>query len=108
MNLREFISKENLRNQWIYEKFLHAYVRRSQRLLNGKMDFCLDIASVEVDEKHRGKGIFVKFLTKAEQEAKKMNRKVFVESILNEKLLNFLLNRGYVMCENSNPPSVFK
>jgi GNAT superfamily N-acetyltransferase len=69
----------------------------------------LDIASVEVDEKHRGCGIFKAFLSEFEREAAKMNRGVFVESILNTRLKDYLMGNGYKIHPHCGPtPSMYK
>jgi hypothetical protein len=59
-NMREFIEKEfkafldsKLRNKWIVDKCkVKVYVRKSQRCFEGtNMVSCLDIATIEVDER---------------------------------------------------------
>ena len=96
MNLRQFIKNESLSRSWINEKYIHIYIRRSKRFINGEFHDCLDLASVTVDENMRGKSIFSKFLFKFEKEAKKMNRVVYLENVLEERLQNYLLNvRNY-------------
>jgi GNAT superfamily N-acetyltransferase len=89
---------------------MKVYVRRSVRYLTNTPVKCLDVASIEVDEDHRGNGVFTAFLNRFEQEAKKLNRVVYVESILEPRLYQFLLTKGYKdvpgTCETS--PTVFK
>ena len=112
MNLKQFLSNDSLRNAWLDEPNMKVYVRRSIRYLADipNLSPCLDIASIEVDEDHRGNGVFTAFLDRFEQEAKKLNRVVFVESILEPRLYQYLLTRGYTdvpgTCEMS--PCVFK
>jgi len=97
MNLDQFVANENLRNAWIRERDIDVYVRRSIRMLHRSTTAtpCLDIASVEVREDRRGQGVFKAFLTRFEKEAKKINRAVYVESILEPRLVTFLTARGY-------------
>lgn len=105
MNLRQFINNGKLRNEWIVEgNYMQVYVRRSTRHIDGKLIPCLDIGSVEVTEGHRDKGIFTKFLSRFEKEAKKMNRGVFVESIVEFRLRNFLTKKGYTIYQESLIP----
>ena len=110
MNFDTFIKAESVKNAWIYERDIAIYVRRSTRFINEKAVKCLDIGSVEVVEKHRGIGIFTSFLSRFEEEAKKLNRAVFVESILNNRLAKFLSRRGYTIHPHSVElcPSMFK
>jgi len=110
MNFDTFIQSEKVRNAWIYERDIAVYIRRSQRFINDKAIFCLDIGSVEVVENHRGIGIFTSFLNRFEEAAMKLNRAVFVESILNARLVSFLARRGYAKHPHSADfcPSMYK
>jgi len=112
MTLNQFIEDANVRNTWIQEADLDAYVRKSFRLLDASSSArpCLDIGSIEVDEPNRGKGIFTAFLERFEQVAKKANRAVYIESILNPRLKTFLLSKGYQLLPNTSDlsPCVFK
>lgn len=103
-----FIDSPKIRNTWIYERDIKVYVRRSTRYIDGNSVLCLDIASVEVLEKRRGQGLFKAFLNRVEKAAAAMNREVFVESILEPRLLQFLLKRNYTLVPNSIPPCVHK
>lgn len=111
MNLNSFLSS-TLRNAWIAEKHMKVYVRRSMRLINvgEEMSPCLDLATVEVSEKHRGKGILTAFLKRFEAEAKNQKRAVYIESILNPRLYDYLLENGYTRVPLSSDisPCVFK
>ena len=110
MNFDTFIVSPKIRNCWVHERDLSVYVRRSMRFIGKEAVKCLDIASVEVNEKRRGCGIFKEFLARFEVEAKNLNRAVFVESILEPRLLQFLFKRGYIKHPHSTDicPSVFK
>lgn len=110
MTLDDFLQREWPANSWIAERDIEVYVRRSVRLIGDEMVPCLDIGSVEVIEKHRGCGIFRAFLHRFEEEAKKLNRVVFIESILNDRLYKFLLANGYTHDPRTDTvcPNVFK
>lgn len=111
MNLSQFLADANRpSNQWIRERFMDVYVRRSKRYLNGQMIECLDFATVEVDERRRGKGHFTKFLLRFEQEAAKLKRAVYVESILEPRLVPFLTRMGYKFVPHTAmiSPSMYK
>ena len=98
------------RNAWIYYPKLHmkVYVRKSKRYLNlnKSLSDCFDIASVEVeDEDNCGKGNFTRFLNQIEPWLKSLNKfdAIFVESIVNERLIPYLEKRGYQkVAENYN------
>lgn len=110
MNLNEFLSTKNLNNSWIRENHIDVYVRRSNRLIGSETFPMLDIGSVQVDENFRGLGIFTDFLERYEKEAKKLNRGVYVESILNPRLTKRLLTYGYFLVPGTHPlsPSMYK
>jgi hypothetical protein len=108
MNFDTFIVSPKIRSTWIYERDIQVYVRRSNRHIDGNLVSCLDIASVEVNEDRRGQGMFKAFLNRFEKAAALMNREVFVESILEPRLLQFLLKRNYTLIPNSIPPCVHK
>ena len=112
MNLGQFIAYKNLRNVWICERNVSVYVRKSIRMLDRTTTAtpCLDIGSVEVHENRRGQGVFKAFLDRFEKEAKKLNRAVFVESIVEARLVKFLTSRGYKFVHNSGElaPNMFK
>ncbi len=113
MNFDEFVSNKNIRNLWIHEHSIDVYVRKSIRLLDTESTTttpCLDIGSVEVDEDRRGIGIFTGFLNRFEKAASKLNRAVYIESILNPSLQRFIERRGYQLVPRSNDlaPNMFK
>lgn len=110
MNFDIFIQSDNVRNAWIHERDISIYIRRSVRFIDNEAIPCLDIGSVEVVEKHRGIGIFTSFLNRFEEASKKLNRVVFIESILNARLVSFLARRGYVKHPHSVDicPSMYK
>ena len=89
---------------------MDVYVRKSKRCIGGLMIDCLDFASVEVDERHRGKGYLKKFLLRFERAAGRLNRAVYVESILEPRLVPFLTRMGYKFVPNTAmiAPSMYK
>lgn len=91
----EFINSP-LRNQWLQFQHIDVYVRKAHRLIEDRQRIdTLDIANIVVEEGHQGKGIFTAFLKDAEDIASEVNRKVYIESILEPRLITFLNNRGY-------------
>lgn len=110
MDFFEFIKNNNLKISWINESNLRAYVRKSIRYYNNKLCPFLDIATVDVDERYRGHGVFKAFLKKVEAEACKQSRGVYIENVLEPRLVEFLLKSGYSFFPNTAPecPSLFK
>jgi len=121
--LSYFITNKTLRNVWLHSEVFHVYVRKSYRFFDDNKDFllpcdydirlnhssgpnCLDIASVEVDEAHIGKGHFKNFIIYAEQ----INPYpyIMVESVQNETLRTNLLKNGYSIDINSACMNFFK
>ena len=95
-------------NDYVGNEDLMAYVRVTKRYIEGEMVKTLEIANVSVDEDLQGRGIFKKFLQIIETLAKKYERMVYIESVLNDILINKLPSYGYTQLENSNPPSFIK
>lgn len=73
-----------------------VYMRRSHRMIERQTLRCLDVADINVIEAHRRQGIFSNVISAAEEAAKLMQfDAVFVESILNEIVVDALTRRGY-------------
>jgi hypothetical protein len=89
---------------------MDVYVRRSKRYIDKEMVECLDLATVNVDDRHRGKGHLTKFLPRFEQEAMRLKRVVYLENILEPRLVPFFLRMGYKFVPNIDPiiPSMYK
>ncbi len=50
---------------WLENPDIKVYVRKSQRLIEGKMVTALDISNATVPEDRRGQGVFTRFLNMA-------------------------------------------
>lgn len=87
-------------NSWMHfpEYHLNIYLRLTKRYLNGAMHNTIDLASIVIDEDHRSKNHFSRFLSEVEKIAEKTGRVVYVESLLNKRLKQYLLNNGYTEC----------
>jgi GNAT superfamily N-acetyltransferase len=92
-----------LRNEHIVAGPLVVYVRKAHHIINEKMVQCLDVASIDVPERHRGQGHFHRWLQKAEATARAYGLVVRVESILEPRLVPFLARRGYLRVPDTNP-----
>lgn len=107
--LNEFFETQGgaMNRAWIRERHLNAYVRVTRHavdasiLKSGQTEGgsvfipTIDIASVEVDEGHRGQGVFTEFLDRVEEIAQENEWSVYVELVHNERLRAFLGKRGY-------------
>jgi hypothetical protein len=95
----------SFRNIWLERKGLRVYVRKSSRSVSGIPIQCLDIASVELQMRQRGKGRFTAFL----QHAASVNPwdAIYFESVNNERLLASFRRRGYHEIENPPAPGFF-
>jgi predicted GNAT family N-acyltransferase len=105
--LKDFIHSKILRNSHIEEPDLVAYMRKSNRFIEGKMHEFLDIGRILVDSNKRGTGVFKKFLSDVENFARQLNRGVFIESIMEPRLIDFLKNRGYKRMPNLEDISMY-
>ncbi|HHH9441331.1 TPA: hypothetical protein ACP32N_003270 [Pseudomonas aeruginosa] len=81
---------------------LMVYVRISGRLIDGSMQWALDLADLEIrKEDARGQGHFSRFLDCAEQAADGHGLAVYVQSIVNPHLKEILVAKGYSLCGGS-------
>ena len=85
--------------------FLNAYLRNTQRYRNGELVDSLDVASVEVDESERGKGVVWKFFDSVERATRHHNKLIFVENVLVESFAKALEKRGYEKSITGGIPS---
>lgn len=109
MNLKQFIASD-LRNAWIKERYINAYVRKSYRLLGESVTPCLDLANIEVLDGKRSKGVFTRFRECFELAALECGRWVYVECVQSKRLAEHLLKMGYFMERRSCmfSPNFFK
>jgi hypothetical protein len=93
-DIQKMISSGNAAD-WIREGDMEVYVRVSNRNIKGQSIPAIDLSNIISPENSRGKGIFTRFLDNVEELAFKNGMVVYVENIINERLKNFLINRGY-------------
>jgi hypothetical protein len=98
--------------QWVYGKEANVYVRATRRALPQDQDMVMvptiDLASIDVGEKYQQKGVFREVLNEVERLAALHDRFVFLESVLNEHLVEALPRYGYHLIPNSLPPAFYK
>jgi GNAT superfamily N-acetyltransferase len=92
------------RNEWLFAKKIHVYVRKGHHIVNGKIQLCFDVATIDVPPQYQRQGVFTKWL--AEVEAYLASHKdapqiVFVESILERNLVPFLARNGYQFTDDT-------
>tara|TARA_B100000614_G_scaffold262909_1_gene300715 strand:- start:189561 stop:189977 length:417 start_codon:yes stop_codon:yes gene_type:complete len=93
---------------WIrFRRFcLNMYARRTKRWINQELMETVDLANFDVDPEVRGEGNLTRFLDEIEKLADHNKVVVYVESILNERLYDFLMRRGYIMA--CSPECLFR
>lgn len=79
------------------EYHVTCYLRKTVRYCSklARLVPTIDIATIEVVEKHRSKGNCGRFLEGMAGLAKKYGRHLFVECVHNELLADMLIRRGY-------------
>lgn len=86
-----------VRNAHVRWNKVFAYVRRTQRYINGQVMATFDVATIEAHP--QGKGHGTRFFSFVEEQSAARGLTVFVESILNDRLFDMLLRRGYAPCD---------
>lgn len=74
------------RNMWIENEYFKIYIRKSKRLLENNLLNCLDIASIEVFDKYKRKGIFNLIV----HQLIMLNENIYIESIMNPVVCDVL------------------
>ena len=82
-------------NAWVKPEGLEVYVRRGQKLIEGKVQPTLEIANVRANQ--IGTGALTRWVPEFESLADKLGRIVFVENVLNPRFREFWSRRGYVL-----------
>ncbi len=87
--------KEEYKSKWLYFDGLYGsskvYVRKSTRLIEGKLRRCLDIGTIEIDEQFRGRGVWTRFTAElAEKDLKPFNL-IFVENVMTKRFQKWFL-----------------
>lgn len=104
-HLKHFV-KSKKRNEWLYGDVMHIYVRMSHRFIsdgdNSKFEECLDLANIQVDDEHQGKGVFTSFLKRVIEMYPDKN--LYVESIQNPAMEHICkkFNFVYVNCNDED------
>lgn len=80
-----------LRNTWLDNDIIKVYVRKGSHIVEGKTNKFLDIANIQIEV--QSKGTYTLMLSKIMQRFPTQN--IFVESIMDERFLNFHTKQGF-------------
>ena len=96
--LVDFLSRKRWpMNLWLRDSQIKVYVRQAKRKLEGEMQSVLDIASVKVEPRFVGQGIWASFIKFAENlvSSDPDISGIYVENVINYKLAQGLTKHGY-------------
>lgn len=102
----------SLQNSWVYDpkRNVQIYMRRSYRIFDGvELYPVLDVANVVIKRHLRSKGRFTKIMNFIEANAEQYGFKaIYVESIIEPRLVKFFKSRGYRPHILTDPPCLYK
>lgn len=85
---------------------IQCYLCIQPKVMNGEVTRVLSLDSLQSDSPGGGKlNHFMEFF---ENLAKQQNLVVYINSVINNRLLGYFLRRGYKIYPNSEPPAVFR
>lgn len=97
-SLAGFLDSQD-RNLWIKEGCIEVYVRKSRRVRDGVWYEALDVANLTSDKP--GSGSLANVMLYIEENAKAANRQcIFVENVINDRLIGWLERHGYTTWDN--------
>lgn len=105
MTLKEFLERSKTRdNQWVVAPNLSVYLRKGQRYFGDLVLTSFEIASIEVEESHRGQGCWKKFI--AEIQAYNLSQDIiFVENVLTDQFADWFRKNGWNEDKRTPVPS---
>ncbi len=100
---------------WICFGKIHGesriYLRKSKRNIDNKLATCLDIGSIDVEEKHRGKGIWNKFILTLINLGLEDFEYIFVENVMEERFKKWFVKNNWEIskldCNYDDMPQSF-
>lgn len=99
----EFMTS-SLPSRWLGDEHIAVYVRKGHHLINGEMINTFDVANIVQDPEHCSKGYFKAFMQKVES----LDLPIYVECILNPKLVEILKRNEYSIIEHYGSIHAFK
>lgn len=103
--LNQFLAS-GAHNQWLRFPTGDVYVRKGFHKINGQITNTLDIANISIKQQFRGKGIGTTIFESFHQN--NPFPMTFVESVINERLEQWLERNQWLSVEWSNPPCFYK
>lgn len=102
--LEEFLGKGKLGNSFIKRSgWRSLYMRKGPRHILGQTYYAvIDLASGEVTERRRGKGLFTELVGRIRELYPESP--IFVENVLNKRLVVKLPKLGFESVTDSDPP----
>ena len=88
--------------------FLKVYMRHTRRLIDGEITETVDVASVEVNKQYRSRGHFTAWLNEVQIIADDLKLVVYIESVLEPRLVHFLEKKNYQRVKASLPPCYYR
>ena len=80
---------------WVHGEEGEIYLRYAQRHLQGKRTRCLDIATVNIYEQFRSKGVLTSVVQEVEKLSLLLNVPLYAENIFADRLVQFFIGRGW-------------
>lgn len=105
MNTQEFLASPYYRNARVTEPHMSIYVRKATRIIDNKMCKTFDIATIDVEEEHRGIGLFTAYL--AGLVLDKFDY-IYVENVLNDAFRVSLLRNGFTQVGEETSPCFYR
>lgn len=88
--LAAFINQSQVDRTWLKVAGAKVYVRKTKRHINNVYVDTFTIASISIDKQYQNKGIFKAFLQSVFISNKDNNKVIYIESVLNNILANYL------------------
>ncbi len=95
--IQDFLNSEN-RNTYVTDNTLTLYIRKSKRIINGKLYSFFDLANFQVVENKQKREIFTNFLLALLKKYPNLN--FFIESIINPKVIDIITPIGFKKVNN--------
>lgn len=96
------------KRKWLQDGFIKIYIKAQYTYVDSQVLSCVNLSTIDVvstdpdnPELNMGKGLFTKFLDEMEILAPALGYEcIKVESVINRRLVQFLLKRGYIQIKD--------